>query len=706
MNFDQNQETFGNLAPLMNVVSIAGYLNPKLVDEDTVATIAKSTGTPEGLVECIVEAVDDVNTMIGNGEDQEKVLKNFSSAMEYLGSCCQKIQFHQPQPCNPYGISKIAFALHQEDVVNFDTGDLADAICSFVPANFDNMYAAVDAVKRSASSQPRKNFARQDFSIAAVGKNLISAASKALQPVKTAIANNPTAQKIAKTAIQAKDAVVKATPTVKAEVAAGLSKATKLAEKELPQAKALAGKVGKEAGQLIKDVIHSPFAMGFDSELLNVGRLGGQKVISKSAADFLNKVKGVKAFDLGNATLETDIIKSGVMNMKASLANAAKQLKKGEISRDYFASLTKDFQDLLGRNANSLQKIRGSSLDTISKMAEANKSFISGAADLTSKLNSGSVDANSFAKTFESMLKKTSGSFKRDSLYLFRNATDKGKAARDIIKSARSESAQFDKALNQIKNNFDQVEKLVKTELATAVPMATSQLGTTGPGKLLESLRGLPDKARQGFIARGLKSCEPAAKSINPLNQKFDAVIKDAKSVLGKTALVGIGTAIPAGLLYWGINADEDKMLSFMVKNAEAKKIEIAQLEAKINNMKAGLDRERGELAEMSAPRKSSKLATAYGVASMKNFALPAPLAAAAKLLLFPIAPAILIGCLSFASVAVVQDKLARIKFREEEVETELAKLAMKRNELNFQLAQIEKETKRFHMGTDYLGLS
>lgn len=715
------QEEFGNLAPLMNVVSIAGYLNPKLVDEETVSAIARSTGTPEDLVECIVEAVDDVNDMIGNGKDEEVVLKNFSQAMTYLGSCFQNFQFQQPKKCGPVGLAKITFALNEEVVNNFSAEGLATEIATFVPVNFENVLSAIETVKSNTRYSTKQNFSRKNYNVAALGgalKNVAGQALKSLGNIKTAVANSQAGAKAIKgiqsaaksvTESPVVQSVVKAAPGVKTTIAVGAGKGLQAVKAELPYLKEAAKTAAKEAGQLVKDVVHSPFLMGLDGELANVGRLKGQKVISQTAADFLNKVKGVRAFDLSNTTLEADIIKSGVLNTKAAITSAAKQLKNGEISQEYFRSLTKDFQNLLERNAKSLENIRGSSLKKITDLAAQNKNFIEKSANLTSGFNSGVLSAESFASQFESLLKKTSGSFKDDALYIFRNATDKGKAARDIIKTARVDSSKFAKELERISKNFDQVEQLVKTELATAVPMATSQLGASVPGKFLATLRSLPTKQRQEFVIKGVKACQPGSKAVDPLMQKANAVLKDAKSILGKTALVGIGTAIPAGAIYWGINADEDKALSVLVNQAEASKIEIKQIEHKIAQLTADLENERAALAAMPQSKKSGKYGSAYGMVQVtKHFAVPAviaaPVAAAAKLLLFPIAPALLIGALSVAAVATVEDKLNRISYREKELEAELANLALKRNQLNMQLARIEKESKRFHMGMDYLG--
>lgn len=729
------QEDFGNLAPLMNVVSIAGYLNPKLVDEDTIATIANTTGTPPDLVECIVDAVDEVNEMIGNGEDEEKVLKNFSRAMSYMGSCCQGTTFRQPQACGPFGLSKIAFALNEEVVANFSSEDLASYVSTFVPVNFESAIAAFDTVKSNVGYSPRQNFSRRNYNVVALGGALKQAAGQALkslgniknavagsdlgkQIVKTvstakdSITNSQIGKEAVKTVVGAKDAIAKAAPGIKSSIIVGAEKGLQAAKAEIPHLKETGRVLGKSAGQFFKDIVHSPFMMGLDGELANVGRLKAQKVISQTAADFLNKVKGIRSFDLSNATLEAEIIKSGVMNTKAAMGAAAKQLKAGEISQDYFRSLTKDFQGLLSRNLDSLKNIRGSSLKKITDVATKNKDFITKSADLTSKFNAGALDANTFSSQFESLLKRTTGTFKDDALYLFRNATDKGKAARDILKNARADDVKVMKEIKKITDNFNQVEKLVKTELSTAVPMATSQLGQSVPGKFLATLRGLPDQARQSFILKGVKSCQPEMQSVNPLMKKADAVIKDAKSVLGKTALVGIGTAVPAGMIYWGLNADEDKALSLMVDRAEALKIEIKQTENKIAALSNQLEAERESVGSLPASKKSGKYGGAYGLYeattnfSALNFALPAPLAAVAKTLLFPIAPAVLTAALGFVGVAVVQDKIAKIQYREHELENELALLAMKRNQLNMELSRIEQNTKRFHMGTDYLGYS
>ena len=147
MNDELQVKDLGNLAPIMNVVSIAGYLNPKLVSDEAVEAIAQSTGTPPELVECVVEAVDEVNNLMDAGKEPETLIKNFSDAMQILSKQCMKLSFAKPVIMNSVGIANLVSALHEEDIAGFSSSDLASQISTFVPVNFDNLNHAISYAK-------------------------------------------------------------------------------------------------------------------------------------------------------------------------------------------------------------------------------------------------------------------------------------------------------------------------------------------------------------------------------------------------------------------------------------------------------------------------------------------------------------------------------------------------------------------------------
>ena len=733
----ETQSEFGNLAPVIDVVNIAGCLNPKLVDDETVEVIAESTGTSPDLVQCVVEAVDEVNSLIGDGEDPDEVIKNFSNFINDISDKYVNTNFSQSKELSAYGISKVVFAMHDEDLKQFDASTLTDYVTSFVPANFDLMKSAIESAQ---SSRKVRNFSRTkangkhvNMSLAALGKSLSNVATKVLltkdqalkagakavadiaktpagQAVKTAVAEVPAvAEKVITTVPttvkSATSAVAQQAPQLLDKAVVGGKAALQAVKAEMPALKEAVKDAGSKAGSLLKDIIKHPLSMGFKSEVANAGRLKDQKVLAEKAVKLMNQTKGAAAYDLSNATLEVDIIRDSIKNTKDALGVAAKHLKNGEISQEFYNSLQKDFGAFVKRSAKNLTSIEQESINKLKGLATANDDFIKGTSELLAQFNQGKVTEEALVSTFNRLLKPMQGSFKADAVQTLTAASDKKSAVKSLLNEARSQAADYQDGLDKILKNFKSVSEYTNKEL---LALGSQELPVANPNTFLNKLRALPDKTRQLFVLNGVKSCQPAVKSASALEKNYNTIITSAKSAMGKTAAALGMSAIPAGMIYYGLTRDEDKALRWLVEDAEALKIQIDQLENQIQQTNAQLANEKQELAS-KLPRGSLKADTATGYVFLKNFArqnyaLPAPIAAIGKKLLFPIAPAILWLGSTALGVELMRDKISRIQYRESELESEITQLAIKRNDLNMRLAEIEKTLKRYHMGRDVLG--
>ncbi|MCQ2209198.1 MAG: hypothetical protein MJZ34_02790 [Paludibacteraceae bacterium] len=712
---DIHTEAFDNVAPILNVASIASYLDPNLVDSNTIEAIAERTGTPTDLVESMVEAVSEVKDLLSQeNTDKQAVQQQFSRFVKQLGRELGRVP-ERRHFSNPVATAEILHAVSTDCIQNFSHD-------SPIVKDFSNSLGENKELVISSLNAMHKNYARTvNFANPRVIKKAVqgtqalnkmvkeaankSAAEAAVKKIDNLAKTNSEVQKVVT------DVIKENAPRVYGEAGKDIVKQLESVVKDAKPGDVV-NAVKNATGDYLKAFKQNILGVGVSADLWNFKDLVNLKLLSKDSAKLLEStgVRGETLADaLKNGNLAMEITKDiekqllDLRTMTAKIEKAAREgamFPEGCLPPETIQKLEKQLNKQLSANNKFIEK---KVLPEAKRLQDVLNNRQEAYQQLSNLLaESGETSSKAIEKILpKDYVKSASGKKLLEQLKRAESVEEQQKVVRSIREDLSKSNQALSDSIKQCQSLSYETTK-VADEAATATKEVQAGVQRTvepSADEIMANLDKMSNEQRAALNKYMFKdvtstaATEAAQKDIEEAKVVAKG-IKEKLASAGKKALVGTAlVGVPSALIWAGTGSEDDflgqRLFLYDIDQAEKLRVQVQDLENQIKQQQNELVRENEELVAMSQS------------AEQKNFSAGSILKSLAKGTLTVSAVAAS-GAATVYGVAAVRDKILRIKAREKELANTVKMYRIKKSELNHTLHRMNTAAKRFQYGYDY----